>query len=290
MIAAVVTLLVIVIVLVVIIVCYEREFRRVGCFLSDRDEGSNQRLTIDLRTRGVLHTAHGVNELLDDVEQARADTREGQQRIREELASLSHDVRTPLAGAQGYLQLYGVEDDLSEKDRCVHEANERLSAMKDLFDMMFEYAKASVADPDPKAETAVLFDAAFEAFASLLPDFMDKGWEPIFEFDDKEHEVNADRNDVLRIFSNLALNCLRHGAAAPSVVQCENEVVVTNKVEHPESIDADRMFERFYRGDSSRSEAGSGLGLAIVARLCERVGAEASASIEGEALSIKIRF
>ena len=62
--------------------------------------------------------------------------------LQENLASFSHDVRTPLAGAQGLLQLYAVADRDAERDECVAAAAERLGAMRGLVDALFEYCRS----------------------------------------------------------------------------------------------------------------------------------------------------
>ena len=52
----------------------------------------------------------------------------------------------------------------------------------------------------------------------------------------------------------------------------------------------DRLFERFYRADGSRSGGGSGLGLAIVANLCRRMGGSVEAAIDCGTLSIIVHL
>ena len=101
------------------------------------------------------------------------------------------------------------------------------------------------------------------------------------------------------MFSNLLTNALRYGAAAPVISQRfvaapggegreAMAVTFSNQVGNAASIDAERLFERFYCADSARSGGGSGLGLAIVASLCERMGGSAEARIEDGALSITV--
>lgn len=290
MMIAIVALSVLAVLLAVAIFCYEREFRRVARFLAERREGSNERMTVELRTRGTLGAVHEVNGLMDDVRQAQAEAGEERRRFREGIASLSHDVRTPLAGAQGYLQLYGIEDDAAEQRRCVREAAERLADMKELIDQLFEYTKVRDPGRTSSIEEVSVYDAAVDAFFALYPEFSERGWEPSIDFADERLSVQANREDVVRIFTNLATNCLRHGVSAPVISQLGRRVSVSNRVAEPAAIDVDRLFTRFYRADTSRSAAGSGLGLAIVASLCEGMGATASASLENGVLAIGIDF
>lgn len=290
MIVATVVLSIAVVLLAVLVLCYEREFRRVARFLGDRGDVSNQRLTVELRTSGTVKAASAVNGLIDDQGRVRREVEGERKRFHEDMVALSHDVRTPLAGAQGYLQLYGFEDDPNERERCVDEARARLAAMKELVDQLFEYTKARDPAREPREGAVSVYDAVVEAFTSLYPSFADKGWEPAIDFEDEALAVMADADDLLRVFSNLAANCLKHGSSAPAVAQRGRTVVVSNRVDDPAAVDAGRLFSRFYRADASRGSAGSGLGLAIVASLCERMGATVGAAIEGDVLTIEIEF
>ncbi|WP_139652347.1 sensor histidine kinase [Raoultibacter phocaeensis] len=290
MIVAIVILSLAVVLLAVLVVCYEREFRRFAHFLAHRNATSNQRLAVELRTRGTVGAAQEANGLLDGERRLHIEVDDERQRFHEDLVALSHDVRTPLAGAQGYLQLYGFEDDPAERERCVREAQDRLAAMKQLVDQLFEYTKAHDPGRESCADKVSVYEAVVEAFTALYPDFESKGWEPVIDFEDEGFAVKAARDDAVRVFSNLAMNCLKHGSSAPVVVQRGSVITVSNRVDAPRAIDIDQLFTRFYRADVSRGAIGSGLGLAIVARLCESMGATAEAEIEGDVLSIRIAF
>ena len=67
-------------------------------------------------------------------------------RFQRDLASLSHDIRTPLMGAKGYLRLAQDEGDEAGRDRRLAAAEARLDDMGALLDQLFAYAQAN--DPD----------------------------------------------------------------------------------------------------------------------------------------------
>ena len=90
---------------------YERELRRLARFLDQREPTGNARMTAFVRTRGVLGIARGVNAELDELQDERIASQQARQAFRAGLTCLSHDIRTPLAGAQGYLQLAEGEAD-----------------------------------------------------------------------------------------------------------------------------------------------------------------------------------
>ena len=121
------------------------------------------------------------------------------------------------------------------------------------------------------------------------PEFEARGWEP--ELDCGDVVVTADREALARIVENLVVNALRHGSGPLAVrVRPAGEkdgeksgVVVefSNPVANPSTIDVDRLFERFYQADASRSTAGSGLGLSVAAKLAEAQGMTLTAHLFG---------
>lgn len=277
-------------VLLCLVVSYERELRALARFLERRDPGGNERASVQFTTPAIADVAYAVNVELD----ARRDERVAEEARRaafqQDLAALSHDIRTPLAGAQGYLQLHDRADDPAERRRCLAEAQARLAAMRELTDQLFEYAKAADPDRPLTVEKVELFPLVASALAEMYPAFVGRSWEPSVDFEDEGARVQAEPDALRRVVANLLANSLRHGAAAPRVTQRGRRLAVSNRVEDPASVDPDRLFERFYQADPSRSHGGSGLGLAIVERLCTRMGATVRARLEDGELTVEVEF
>ena len=289
-------------VLVAVIALYERELHRMAHFLKKREQGSNERVSVEFATRGIREVASAVNNELDALRDARVEQEKHQQALRQDLASLSHDIRTPLAGAQGYLQLYHRTADEKEQERCLTEATSRLAAMRELTDQLFEYAKAVDDDNPLEMQFVEVLPVLAKVLAGTYPQFKEKNWEPTINFADEMVSVQADEEALMRVFSNLLTNALRHGVEAPVIRQdnlegiegasseCAAKCIVTfsNRVKNAQGIDPDQLFQRFYRADHARTNDGSGLGLAIVASLCERMGGKATAYLDGDVLNIQI--
>ncbi len=285
------------VVLACAVVLYERELGRLARFLEREDRSVNERATVSFTTPGISSVAAAVNGEMDALRDERAALGERQEAFQRDLAALSHDIRTPLAGAQGYLQLHGRSADPAERERCLSEAASRLSAMRELTDRLFDYAKAADSDSPLACEPVEALPVLAEVLAGAYPQLKERGWDPAIDFEDEGAAVLADPEALSRVFSNLLANALRHGTSAPRVSQRlvppdggagrgMVEFAFSNEVSDPASIDADRLFERFYRADAARSGEGSGLGLAIVASLCERMGGDVSAHVEGNELVV----
>ena len=271
-----------------------REVRRMARFLRERDVHSNARLTVEAPGRSFAELASAVNGQLDAAQEERVAARRQQQEFQRDLASLSHDIRTPLMGAKGYLRLAQdareQEKDEEARARRLRAAEARLDDMGALLDQLFAYAQAS--DPDLALDLRPV--RAMPLLADVLvgqyPAFERQGWEPQVDFADEDLLVEADPEALTRIFENLVGNALRHGASAPTITQRGNVVTFANEVADPGALDVERLFERFYRADASRTRPGSGLGLAVAANLANTMGMHLSAHLEGHTLSINLEL
>lgn len=272
--------------LIGVVVHYERALSRMARWLRTHEQRSNERLAVDSVSPGVRAMGSAVDALLANGRQTHAQEILERKTFKADLASLSHDLRTPLSGATGYLELYATRESPQDRDRCVAIARERLAAMKLLVDDLFSYSTALEGVDEMVCRPVELYPLVTRVLLGLYPAFEERGWEPIVDFADEEITVAGDPDALQRVFSNLTSNALRHGAAAPRVVQRGRRITFANQVDDPDTIDVDRLFDRFYRCDSARGGGGSGLGLAIVAQLCGAMGMHAGANLSGDVLEI----
>lgn len=287
---AVALLAVAVVALTVQLVRSERELRAIARFLVARDTQSNARVTVSVHTRGFVRLAQAVNRQLDRHQGERIAAEEGKRDLRRGLTYLSHDIRTPLAGAQGYAQLVAVEEDEALRARYLDVVGRRLDDVAGLLDQLYAYAQ--VQDPDHRIEREPVNvnDVLAEALASLYTAFKERGWEPAIELENDPLVASSDADALARIFRNLAVNALRYGCDAPSIVQSGRTVTFSNRVANPQDVNVERLFERFYQGSAARTGEGSGLGLAIVEQLAKALGIAVSARLDGDMLSIALEF
>ena len=272
--------------------CYATELGRQARFLARRERLSNARLTCGSRLPGMVGMVDAVNAEIDAADAERVEALRAADEFSRGLSALSHDVRTPLTGARGYLQLAREESDSARKDEQLAAADARLAAMSGLLDELFSYARA--ADPDSPLELGpvALRPVLEQVLLGHYPEFEARGWEP--ELTCGDVVVTANREALSRIVENLVVNALRHGSGPLAVhVHPAGErdgekdgvaVEFSNPVADPSAIDIDRLFERFYQADASRSTAGSGLGLSVAAKLAEAQGMTLTAHLSGSTL------
>lgn len=279
-----------VIVLAVQLARSERELRSIARFLVDRDTLSNTRVTVSVHTRGFVRLGQAINRQIDRHQGERIAAEENKRDLRRGLTYLSHDIRTPLSGAQGYAQLLAGEQDETERTRYLDVVERRLDDVSGLLDQLYAYAQ--VQDPDYRIERerVDVSQVLMESLASLYAPFKERGWTPDIQLADEPLIALSDGDSLGRVFRNLAVNALRYGSEAPRIVQEGTAITFSNRVANPEAIDAERLFERFYQGDAARAGEGSGLGLAIVAQLAKALDIKLAARLERDVLSISLEF
>jgi two-component system OmpR family sensor kinase len=250
-----------------------------GLPLSEGEVAIEERIdqhTVDDRTE-VGQVAGSVNRLLDHVTLALTARHESETKVRRFVADASHELRTPLTAIRGYAELTRrVRDDAPPEiayamQRVESEAARMTTMVEDLLLLARLDAGRELA-AEPVDLTHLLLDVVSDATASG-PDHQ---WR--MNLPDDPVMVTGDRDGLHQVFANLLANARVHTPAGTTVTAdlgtgSPGTAVVTIRDDGP-GIPADvlpTVFERFARGESSRSrEAGStGLGLAIVRAIVE---------------------
>ncbi len=201
---------------------------------------------------------------------------------RELIMNITHDLATPLTAIAGLGEslVDGVNqsrEDYEATGRIVVRETLRLRRLvKDLH--MMAKVEAEATQPQWKAvRLAALVD---EVLAALATEFERANVEPVNSIAYNLPMIQADPDMLTRVFSNLCDNALRHtpsgGTVTVDAIQRDNhlEVSVADSGEGIPTGALPRVFDRFYRADSSRQAitGGSGLGLAIVRAIIEAHG------------------
>ncbi|NGM16425.1 sensor histidine kinase [Eggerthellaceae bacterium zg-893] len=299
---------------------YERELARMARFVRQRDRLSNQPLAVSLPGPGVVRVADAVNAEVDVARVERQAARQEQQAFQRDLAGFAHDIRTPLAGARGFVQL--ACDDLAAVEaadagaasaagaageaagagaadvraasvrRYLAAATRRLDDMNGLLDALYVYTQAIDPDRTLHLEPISLQPALAQVLVDRFADFEAQGRAVHLSFEDQSAKILADREALARIFSNVVENALRHGRGDVDIDQRGRELRFSNAIDPAvaSAIDVGRLFERFYRADPSRTTPGAGLGLASAKSLADSMGLALAASVESDRFTITLAW
>lgn len=234
-----------------------------------------------------------VNRLLRRYREEESRLKKENRIYRESITSISHDIRTPLTSAKGYLQMLRKEELPEEKKiYYLRTVEQRLDHLTDMLNQLFEYARIEAGEMNFEPEVFNAGNVFAETISMFYEDFVKKDCEPEVIITEKPCKINVDKRAFVRIVENLLKNALVHGNGGYRISLTEEKeqcvIRVSNLTDSVDSGDIDKIFERFYTTDQSRTKKTTGLGLAIVKRFATEMGGSATASLEGKRFTIEI--
>ncbi len=240
--------------------------------LGSRDE-------IDRLDRSFVAMAKRIAEQIDGLEQV--------DRLRRELvANVSHDLRTPLASLQGYIETLLLKDGalpVAERRHYLEVAASQSERLGKLVEELFELAKLDAGETQLEIEPFSMAELAQDVAQKLKLKAEERGVRLTTTLDREVPVVRGDLRLLERVLVNLVDNALRHtpneGQVDLSVVAAAGgvrvEVADSGCGIEPEELPL--IFDRFFRGHAEETrgpegQRGAGLGLAISRRVLELHG------------------
>jgi len=238
----------------------------------------------DLKTRvpvqghdEVAVLARSFNQMAEQLQAADQKQRDIENMRRDLIAWVSHDLQTPLASMRAILEAVsdGVVDDPETVKRYLNTAQRDVRYLSALIDDLFQMAQLDAGGFPLNRDKASLADLVSDTLESFTELAKQQGIALEGNVDPDVDPVDMDTQAIGRVLNNLIGNALRHTAQGRVSLWARRsthgthgvEVTVSDTGEGIRAEDIPHIFERFYRGDASRSRnrgtGGAGLGLAI---------------------------
>lgn len=223
--------------------------------------------------------------------------KEAEQRKNDLIVYLAHDLKTPLTSVIGYLSLLKDEPEISAEVQAKYTdiALEKAERLEDLINEFFDITRFNLSSLSLEDESTNLSRMLEQIAYEFNPMLTEKNLSLNTSIAGGV-EISCDRNKMERVFDNLIRNAVNYSYPDTQIDVIMTpgrfavEITVRN---HGKTIPADkldRIFEQFFRLDSSRSTStgGSGLGLAISKEIVELHGGSISASSENETITLTV--
>ncbi len=271
----------------------------------------NRRVPVQDTGTEVDRLSQSLNGMLTQIQHAFAATeaseeaaRRSEAKMRRFVADASHELRTPLTTIKGFAELYrqgALADPAMFMDRIERESNRMGLLVEDLL-MLARLDAQRPLDRRPVDLLALASDAVHNARAVDAAQRPEGPGRPIdleIRPGSGTLEISGDEARLRQVLANLVNNALIHTPPSASVAvrltPAEDHVLVEVADTGPglPRDQAERIFERFYRTDTSRSRdsGGTGLGLSIVQALVAAHGGRVSvSSAVGEGTTFTVRL
>lgn len=289
----------IIIILLVIILClfavlwkYGRQVRDI-CrqlrFIMEKE--SNALVTSDMRLGGLDGLVDTLNEMLGGHRKQRQQWQKKEQMIADTYSSLSHDIRTPLTSLDGYFQLWTASEDAEERERYIAVIRGRIDGLREMLEELFTFTKLKNETYELPLAVCDINLLVKDTLFSYYEEWELRGITPVLVLPDQPVKVMGNRMALDRTLQNMIKNALDHGERELEIRLWQQDAVyleVRNRVCNPEEIDAEQVFERFYKADEARSKSSTGLGLSIAREFVLRMHGDISARLEGDLFCVQV--
>ena len=228
----------------------------------------------------------------DEIDQLGATFREMSERIiqqvrqlehndtsrRELVANVSHDLRTPLASLQGYLETLALKADTlndDQKQEYIQIAWQHSERLRKLISELFELSTLENRDAQLHFEPFSMSELIQDVTQKFQLDAKNKHLQISTHIPEQPAFVSADIGLIQRLLENLIENAIKYtpdgGKITISLINGDNRVAtsISDTGQGIPQKDIPHIFERFYRVDKHRNADGTGLGLAIAQRIIQ---------------------
>ena len=254
------------------------------------DNDNNSLITIQLGDDELETLVRKINLMIENDHEAKVEISKEQAALKQAIADISHDIRTPLTSIVGYLQLAQRASENEEQRTNIDIALERARYCSTLVNDFFELSIIDANGCEPVMEKVDVNDLICELILANYPNFEAKGITPHFEEAGKPVYAQVDRKMLARVLQNLISNGIKYGDGALDFILTSDYAVhisISNSVGNQE-IDTERLFDKFYRANRARTTDGAGIGLYICKRFVQAMEGSISASVHDGRLMISI--
>ncbi len=211
------------------------------------------------------------------------------------ITDASHEIKTPLAVIDADVEVQEIENGETEWTQSIHEQVARLTALTERLVFLARMDEGAAGFVMSSIDLSRCVREAAEPFVSVA---VSRGKRLSLDIAEGVG-AHADAAAVKQMVELLLDNATRY-ASLDSVIVCslrsvsrgQAELVVQNAVDELPQGDLDRLFDRFYRADASRSSAtgGSGVGLSVVRAIAEAHGGTATVRGDNDQITFTVRL
>lgn len=290
----IIILIIIIIILLTYLFLYHNEIKHISKEIDNiKDLDSNTLIHSKYNLKNINNLIYKINNLLTESKNIKIDYGNKNKSLMKMMTNISHDLRTPLTSALGYIDII-LKSDLSEeeKKKDLITIEKRLRRLEELISSFFEFSKIISTNKRPALEKINLTSVLEESVIVFYDDYKKNNREILLDCNQRKIIINSNKMLLTRIFENLIGNAYKHSNSDLNIkVEIENKVKIIFSNELLDNdVDIDRIFDEFYTVDISRTKEGTGLGLAIAKEFTKQLNGNIYAEKHKNQLKIIIEL
>lgn len=256
------------------------------------DDYNGKLISVDFTGDELEEIVLKINSMIDDISKIKSDADKNSVALKETIADVSHDMRTPLTSVIGYLQLALKDCTDDEQRKNINIALERAVYCSKLIDEFFELSVIDSKGCAANLERVDVNELLCELILANYPNFEAKGITPFFEDTGTSVVALADRKMLTRIVQNLMSNSIKYADGNVAFAVSSSDMIEISVTNHTKEkfIDTARVFDKFYQASKSRTSGGAGIGLYICRQFAEAMGGSIEAVFEDDVLMFVLRL
>ena len=264
--------------------------KEIGDEFSEKLKGdTNTLISIYTDDKIMCQLTKNINIQLKELRLQRLRYMQGDLELKNAVANISHDLRTPLTAISSYLDLLDKEEKNEPIERYIGIIKNRTETLIQLTEELFRYSIITSPNNniqlEPVSINRILEDSILQFYATL----QGRGITPTLNITEKQVIRNLSSVELSRIFSNILSNAVKYSDGDLSVTLTDNGIIrFSNTAYNLNDVQVERLFDRFYTLENARKS--TGLGLSISKILVEQMNGTISAIYENEKLNISIEF
>ncbi|CEK33816.1 sensor histidine kinase [Paraclostridium sordellii] len=286
-------LIIVVIILFLDNMSIKKQVKNIIYFLDNiENDKTRVKLQVNLKYKYIEELSQKINYLIKSQSIIIANTKEQENKLKAFIVSISHDLRTPLTSIKGYIQLLEKEISETKKRNYISIVKKKIQILNDLINDFFTMSLYDSNEYKLNLEKINITKLLTEVLMDNYNNFKRKSINPLIQMKEEDIYIIGDKIACERIINNLISNAIKYTTNSIIVELTRNDnycfINISNECSGISDKDLEKMSDRFFRVDKSRSSEGSGIGLYIVKVLIERLGWEFLIEKNDDILTVKM--
>lgn len=286
-------------IILVLIICFlliyifkiNKEIKKIDSQISNNQKCIN----ISLFNKNINKLVNSINiKLLKDREEL-IENKKKLDEIEDTILNISHDIRTPITGISGYIQLLNKTEIDEKQESYINSALLKITTLEKLIEDFYQLSYININSKEKiELEEININDILVDTILNKTIQFEKNNIEIFTEFLDEYIIVLGNKNMINRVLGNIIDNAVYHGRDNLTIkIEEDNKyinLIFENNIDKEDDINIELIFNKFYKADKSRNTSSSGLGLSIIKKVMEELNGKVYVKVEDNKFKIKISF